>query len=303
MIADMSTGKSHNSGKLILLAIVASCLILAIVLILTCGSPEASARAACIKLMKKVPAGYQDFEFWDIDTMRDNRDYASMYDVWVEKHGGYRDIIPVAGIEYRASGGVLTMVTCDLPLDDIRNKLSNDYYRDNGYTDSEVWLLKPEQQDRGLIGAFVLDDGFVIWGNKFNIDDYLGVVLKGRPSFYKDDVAGIVERLPAGIMIRASVTRVTGLGSITAMTVAPEKAGVYRWTSVTRFLDTGDIADHLVEVYIESLENDFRRTEEIYRERKEPSPFRDFSLERNGPDVTWSVLVDDEQMIALLFYG
>lgn len=295
--------KLHGSRKLILLAVVTSFLIVAIVLITICGSLETSTKAACIELMKKVPAGYQDFEFWDVETMRDNRDLTAMYEVWLEKRRDSRDIVSGADIEYRATGGVLTMVTGGLPLGSIRDKLSNDYYWNRAYSDSEVWLLKSERQDRGLTGAFVLDGGLVAWGNKSNIDDYLGVVDYDRPSFYEDDVAGIVERLPAGIMLRASVTKVTGLGSITAMTVKLEKKGFYRWTSATRFLDTGDIANHLVEVYIESLENDFERAEKIYSERKERYPFRDFTLERNGTEVTWSVLVDEQEMIALLFYG
>jgi hypothetical protein len=297
----MSTGKPRNTGKLVLLAVVASCLIIAIVLIFTLGSPEASPGAACIELMKKVPAEYLDFEFWDVGTLRDDRRLSEMYDVWLEKRGGHQNIIPVAGIEYHASGGVLNMVTGDLPLGSIRDRLSKDYYLDKSYLDSEVWLLKTEQQGRGLTGAFILDGGLVVWGNKSNIEDYLGVINNNEPSFYEDDIAGIVERLPAGILYRASVTAVTGLGSITAMTVAPEGKGGYRWTSITRFLDTGDIANHLVEVYIESLENDFQRAEKIYDRRNETSPFRNFTLQRNGTEVTWSIYVNEEAMIALLF--
>ena len=109
--------------------------------------------------------------------------------------------------------------------------------------------------------------------------------------------------MPSGIMASGSVTTVTGLGSITAMTVEPVEKGVFRWTSVTRFLDIDEIADHLIELYMESIENDFLRAEEIYGERNEPSPFRDFTIERVGPDITWSVLVDEEVMIGLLFYG
>jgi len=259
--------------------------------------------SACIELMRKVPAGYQDFEFWDAGTLRDNRDLTAMYEIWRERRGGYRDIISGDDIVYWAAGGVLTMVTGDLSLRDIGDKLSNDYYRDASYPDFEVWILKPERQDHGLIGTFVLEDGLVVWGNRFNIEDYLGVVADDRPSFCKDDVAEIVERLPAGIMIRASVTTVTGLGSITAMSVELEEKGVYRWSSVTRFLDIDAIANNLSELYMDSLEGDFRRAEEIYTERNEPSPFRDFAIERNGPDVTWSILVDEEEMIALLFYG
>jgi hypothetical protein len=266
-------------------------------------APTEVSNQTWIEFMRKIPAGYQDFEFWDAGVMRNNRDLAGIYDVWLERRGGYHNIISLDDIEYRASGDALTMVTGDLPLDDIRDKLSEYYYRDNGYTDSEVWLLKPEHQDRGLTGAFVLDDGLVVWGNKFNIDGYLGVISEGRPSFCKDDVAAIVGRLPSGIMVRVSVSTVTGLGSITATTVELVEKGVFRWTSVTRFLDTDEIADHLIELYMESLENDFRRAEEIYGDSSEISPFHDFTIERKGPDITWSVLVNEEQMISLLFYG
>jgi hypothetical protein len=299
----MSMNNIHGSRKLILLAIVVACLIITILLTTACGSPEASARVACIEIMRKVPAGYQDFEFWDAGTLRKNDDLAGMYETWMERRGGYRDIISGGDIEYWAAGGVLTMVTGDLSLRDIRNDLSKYYYRYTDYPDSEVWLLKPELDSHGLIGSFILEEDLVVRGNRYNIEDYLGVAGGDEPSFYSDDVADVIEEIPAGIMTRISVTTVSGLRSVTVMSVEIEGKGIYRWTSVTTFLDTGDIANHLVEVYMESIESDFRRAENIYKERNEPSPFRDFTLERDGTHLKWSVIVDEDEMIALLFYG
>jgi hypothetical protein len=300
----MLTSGICKSGKLILLVILSVC-IMAISMFTwscCCSSPAEVAKKTCIELMKKVPAKYQNFEFWDAGTLRDNSDLAAIYEVWLERRGG-RDIISGVDFEYWASGGVLTMITGDLSLRDIRNNLSKDYYHDPGYTDSEIWTLKPERDNRGLIDAFVLEDGLLVGGNSHNIEEYLSVANEDELSFYNDCIADIIKRLPPGIMIRAVITRVTGLDSITAMTVEREETGIYRWTNVTRFLDIDDIAGHLVELYVESIENDFRRAEEIYSERSESSPFREFTIERNGQDVTWSVLVDEDAMIALLFYG
>ena len=87
----------YRFGKQILLAVIITCLLTAMLLTSACSSPEHS---ACIKLMRKVPAGYQDFEFWDVAALRDKPDLAGMYEKWREKGGRYRDIISDVDVKY-----------------------------------------------------------------------------------------------------------------------------------------------------------------------------------------------------------
>jgi len=75
---------------------------------------------------------------------------------------------------------------------------------------------------------------------------------------------------------------------ISGMSVEKEVNSTLKWTNVYKF---------------DSAEEDFTKAQEELARRGEPSPFRDFSLERDGEFVEWSISIEEKYMIALLFYG
>jgi len=263
------------------------------------------ARKACIELMQKVPVYYEDFEFWDARTLQSDPDLGEMNKVWQERRGGFLEIFGISGtdIDYRADAGVLTLVMGDFGLQDVGDSLVDDYYRDTSYTDMEVWVAKPSEEPPRRGGAYALTEGLFVWGNKFNVDDYLRVVRGQELSMYDKNAAEVMERLPEGIMTRISRSPYPAGVIISGGSIKKEERGTYSWVNVYKFESPEAVESADADEYFKGIEDDFKEAESVFAERGEPCPFRSFTLKQEGEFVKWSVLVEEQYMIALLFYG
>lgn len=267
------------------------------------AAEEVTAKKACIELMQKVPVYYEDFEFWDVRTLQSDPDLGEMNKVWQERRGGFLEIFGISGtdIDYRADAGVLTLVMGDFGLQDVGDSLVDDYYRDDSYEDMEVWVAKPSEEPPRRGGAYALTEGLFVWGNKFNVDDYLRVVRGEELSMYDKNAAELLERLPEGIMTRISRSPYPEGLIVSGMSIEKEEKSTLRWTNVYKFKSPEDVEG--AEEYFKKIEDDWKEAESVFAERGEPSLFHTFTIEQEGEFVKWSMLIEEKYMIALLFYG
>jgi len=275
-----------------------------------CGSePQVEstpAMKACIELMQKVPVYYKDFEFWDAKTLRSDADLTEFYKVWHGRRGEWLENFGIssADIDYVAEAGVLTLAKGDFGLQDVRDGLSlfeDDYYLDTSYTDMEVWVAKPSEEPPRIGGAVALKEGLFVWGNKFNVDDYLRVVRGEELSMYDKNAAELLERLPEGVMTRISRSPYPKGVVVSGMSIEKVKKSTLRWTNVYKFESSEDVES--ADEYFKKIEDDWKEAESVFAERGEPCPFRSFTLKQEGEFVKWSMLIEEKYMIALLFYG
>ena len=272
------------------------------------AAEETTAERACIELMQKVPVYYEDFEFWDAKTLRSDPDLGEFYKVWHGRRGEWLENfgISIADVDYVVEAGVLTLARGDFSLQDVRDGLSlfeDDYYLDTSYTDMEVWVAKPSEEPSRIGGVVALTEGLFVWGNKFNVDDYLRVVRGEELSMYDKNAAEVLERLPEGIMTRISRSPYPEGVIISGSSIKKEEKGTYSWVNVYKFESPEAVESADADEYFKGIEDDFKEAESVFAERGEPCPFRSFTLKQEGEFVEWSVLVEEKYMIALLFYG
>lgn len=265
---------------------------------------EASpARLACIEMMQWVPVYYEDFEFWDVGKLRGDADLAEMYSIWYERKVEFLEEnygIPSAGIDYFGEGeGMLDFIKMDYDTGTLRDRIAADFYRDTETTDIEVW-----KSPQNMSGGLALVEGLLVRGaNNDNIDDYLSVAAGEELSMYDKNAAGLLERLPEGIMTRITRSPYPEGLIISGMSFYKETNNDLRWTNVYRFESAEAARSGEVDEYFRMIEEDFTKAQDEMAKRGEPPPFNDFRLERDGEYATWSLSIVTKYMTAMLFYG
>jgi hypothetical protein len=265
------------------------------------------AKKACIEMMQKVPVHHENFEFWDVASLRSDPDLSEMNKVWQERKGDWLANFNIsdASVEYLSESDVMTQATGNFGLQDIRDSLAADYSRDNSYENAEVWLAKSGVAPQRMGGAVYLAEGLFVWGNDFNIDDYLKVAGGKELSMYDKNAAETLERLPEGIMTRISRSSYPEGLILSGSSIKKEEKNVLKWTNIYKCESAEDVQSADAEKYFQGIEDDFKEAESIFAERGEASlfNFNTFTIQRDGEFVTWSILIDEKYMIALLFYG
>jgi len=298
-----------KAGRIITLMVVIA---LAVLPVLSCkAEPQAEvspARLACIEMMQKVPVYYEDFEFWDIRTLREDTDLGELYQIWYERKVEFLERnygLQSTSIDYLAKGeGLHDIIKADYDVSALRDRISLDFYRDTSYEDMEVWKSEPSPDPRSVTGGWVLAEGLLVRGaNNSNVDDYLRVATGEELSMYDRNAAGLLERLPDGVMIRISRSPYPQGIVVSGSSVQKVEGSTLKWTNLYKFESAEAARSPEVEEYFKRIEEDFTKAESELAGRGEPSPFRDFSLERDGEFVKWSMLIEERYMIALLFYG
>jgi hypothetical protein len=290
-------------GKRILVAVV---VIASLSLIGCANEPQTEmtpAKKACIEMMQQVPVYYEDFEFWDVAALRDDPDMADLYKVWYERkvqflEENYR--LASSDIEYLAQGeGLLDIIKADYDTKALRDKIFTDFYRDTAYEDVEVW-----KSPQNISGGLLLAEGQIIRGaNISNIDDYLKVSRGDELSMYDANAAALLDRLPEGIMTRINRSSYPEGLILSGSSITKEEKNVLRWTNIYEFESAEDTRSADAEKYFQGIEDDFKEAESIFRENNQASLFNTFTIKYDGEFVTWSMLIDEKYMIALLFYG
>jgi hypothetical protein len=266
------------------------------------------ARLACIEMMQGVPVYYEDFEFWDVGALRDDTDLAEMYRVWYERKVEFLEEnygFDSARIDYLGQGeGLLDIIRADYDVGALREKIAAAFYRDTDYADSEVWLSQPSPDPEAVTGGWVLAEGLLVRSvNNSNVEDYLRVIGGEELSLYDKNAAALLEELPEGLMLRlARYPYPAGL-VVSGIAVSKEDGETLKWTNVYKFESEEAARSDEADEYFDEIEAGFAEAESVMAERGESFTLRDFSLERDGEFVRWSVVVGVEYMIALLFYG
>jgi hypothetical protein len=260
------------------------------------------ARKACIEMMQKVPVDYEDFQFWDAKTLQSDVDLGEIYKVWYERKIEYLEQeygIQSTRVNYLADAETLNIIQIDYYAESLRAILAEDFYRDTGYPEIEVW-----KSEQNFSGSWVLAEGLLVrLANPNDIDNYLRVRSGEELSLYDKNAAALLERLPEGITTRISRSSYPEGLIITGMSVEKEEKNVLRWTNIYKFESEADVKSEVADKYFKEIENGFKEAESSFAERGEASPFNTFSIKYDGEFVTWSVLIDEKYMIALLFYG
>jgi hypothetical protein len=262
-------------------------------------------KKACIEMMQKVPVHYENFEFWDVASLRGDPDLSEMNKVWQERKGDWLANFNISdtSVEYLSESDVMTQATGNFELQDIRDSLAADYSRDNSYENAEVWQAKSGVAPQRMGGAVYLAEKLFVWGNDFNIDDYLKVAIGKELSMYDKNAAEVLERLPEGIETRISRSGYPEGLILSGSSITKEEKNVLRWTNIYKFESAEDAQSADAEKYFQGIEDGFKEAENIFAERGEANLFNTFTIQRDGEFVTWSMLIDEKYMIALLFYG
>jgi hypothetical protein len=262
---------------------------------------------ACIEMMQKVPVYYEDFEFWDVTALRGDPDMADLYQAWYERKAQFLEEnygIKSSGIEYLAQGDLIDIIKIDYDINALRDKIAVGFYRDTDYKDMEVWKSEPGHDPQSVSGRWVLAQGLIIKGaNNSNVDDYLKVVRGDELSMYDKNAAALLDRLPEGIMTRVSRSGYPEGLILSGSSIAKEEQNVLRWTNIYEFENVEDVQSADADKYFKGIEDGFMEAESIFAERGEASLFKTFTIKYDGEFVTWSLLIDEKYMIALLFYG
>jgi hypothetical protein len=263
---------------------------------------------ACIELMQKVPVYYEDFEFWDVKTLRNDADLGEMYQIWYERRVEFLEEnygLKSSSIDYLAQGeGLLDIYKAEYDIQAIRDRIAVDFYRDMTYEDTEVWKSEPAYDPQSVTGGWVLAEGLLVRGaNNSNVDDYLRVTSGKELSTYDKNAAEVLARLPEGIMTRIFRYPYPEGLIVSGDSIEKVEGSTLRWTSVYKFESPDDIKSVDAEKYFKGIEDEFSQAESELSGRGEAFSFHDFSLERKGEFVKWSMLIEEKYMIALLFYG
>ena len=266
------------------------------------------AKVACIELMQKVPVYYEDFDFWEVETLRNDPDLGDMYQVWYERKAKFleeRYGINSTGMEYLAEGeGLLDIIVAQYDIEELRKKVAVDYHRETSYQDIEVWKSEPSSDPQSATGGWVLAEDLLVRGaNYSNVEDYLSVVRSEEFSMYDRNAAEVLERLPEGLLVRISRSAYSKGSIISGMSVTKEEKSSLMWTNIYKFESDEAAGQALNDEYFKKLEDDFKKAQDELTKRGEPAPFRSFTIKQDGEFVEWSMLVEEKYMIALLFYG
>jgi hypothetical protein len=275
------------------------------------GEPQEEttpARRACIEMMQKVPVYYEDFEFWDVRALREDPDLSEMYQIWHERKVEFleeRYQIESQDIDYLAQGeGLLDIILTKYDIEALRDRISLDCYHDTSYEDMEVWKSEPSPDPESVTGGWVLAEGRLVRGaNNSNVDDYLCVAGGKELSMYDMNAAGLLERLPQGLMTRIIRSPYPEGLIVSGMSVTKEEKSTLRWTNVYKFESPEHVKSQDAEEYFKGIEDEFRDAEDAFAEGSEPMPFHSFTIEQDKEFVEWSMLIEEKYMIALLFYS
>jgi len=139
------------------------------------------AEIARIELMQKVPVFYEDYDFWDIRTLRSDADLSDLYQVWYDRKVKFleeRYGIDSTGIEYLAQGegGMLDIIVTQYDIEALRDRIAADFKRDTAYPDTEVWKSEPSPDPQSATGGWVLADSLRL--DCFSQFGYVGVEFK-----------------------------------------------------------------------------------------------------------------------------
>jgi hypothetical protein len=272
------------------------------------GTELSPSHLACIEMMRKVPVYYENFDFWDVKTLRNDPDLEEMYKIWHERRVEFLEEkygIKSSGIDYLAQGeGLLDIIKTDYDIKALRDRIAMDFYRDTSYEDMEVWKSEPAYDPQSVTGGWVLAEGLLVNGaNNSNVDDYLRVTGGEELSMYDKNAAEVLDGLPEGIMTRIFRYPYPEGLIVSGDSVAKVEGSTLRWTNVYKFEGPEDVQSAKTQEYLKGIEDEFSQAESEFSGRGEASPFHDFTLEREGEIVKWSVLIEEKYMIALLFYG
>jgi hypothetical protein len=292
---------------------ISALVIMAIVLLMpvvNCESiPEVSpVRQTCIDMMQQVPIDYEDFYFWDSGMLRDDPDLRDMYEIWYERKIDYleeRYGLPASGIEYLAEGeGLLDIMKVDYDIEAFRKTLRPAFYRDTDYEAAEVWRSPPAHEPQDVTGGWVLDEGWLVRGsNNFNVDDYLSATDGRVPSQYDKNAAAVLDRLPEGVLtIIMRSTYPPGI-FVSGTTFRKKTGDTLSWINVYKFESAAAADSDKVSAYFQQIEDDFKKAIDELSRRGEAQYLRDFTIERDGEFVNWSVVINIKYAISLLFYG
>ncbi|MGD9118664.1 MAG: hypothetical protein PVJ08_08055 [Dehalococcoidia bacterium] len=292
-----------NIGKIILVVVVG----ITSLSLTGCGNEPRTeltpVKKVCIEMMQQVPVYYEDFEFWDVGMLRDDPDLSDMYQVWYDRKVEFLEQnygLQSTSVDYLGQGeGLLYIIVADYDIGTLRDRIRLDFYRDTSYEDMEVW-----KSEQNINGNWVLAEGLLIRGaNVSNVDDYSKVSRGEELSMYDKNAAELLEKLPEGIMTRISRSSYPEGLILSGMSVDKEDQNTLRWTNVYQFESIEAAENTEVSEYFQGIEDSVAESESESAKHGESPPFRDFSLERSGKSIEWSVLLDVQYMIALLFYG
>jgi hypothetical protein len=258
--------------------------------------------------MQQVPVYYEDFEFWDVKTLRGDADLGQMYQVWNERKVKYLEKpygIQSSDIGYMAQGvGLLDIIKTDYDVNALRDSLAVDFHRETGYENMEVWKSAPGHDPQSVTGGWALTEGLIVRGaNNSNVDDYLKVIRGDELSMYDANAAALLEKLPEGITTRISRSSYPKGLVLSGSCITKEEKNVLRWTNVYKFESAEDARSADAGKYFQGIEDGCKQAEKIFAERGEASLFNTFTIKYEGEFVTWNLLVNEQYMIALLFYG
>ena len=92
---------------------------------------------------------------------------------------------------------------------------------------------------------------------------------------------------------------------LSGSSITKEEKNVLRWTNIYEFESAEDVRSADAEKYFQGIEDGFKEAENIFAERGEDSFFNisGFTIKYDAEFVTWSLLLNEQYMIALLFYG
>ena len=291
-----------NIGKISLVVVV---IIISLSLI-GCGKePQTEltpAKKVCIEMMQQVPVYYEDFEFWDVGMLRDDPDLSDMYQVWYERKVEFLEQnygLQSTSVDYLGQGEGLYIIVADYDIGTFRDRISLDFYRDTGYEDMEVW-----KSEQNINGNWVLTEGLLIRGaNVSNVDDYLKVARGDELSMYDKNAAELLDKMPEGIMTRISRYSYPEGLVLSGMSVTKEEKNVLRWINTYEFENAEAAENAEVTEYFQGIEVSAAEAESELEKHGGSFQISDFSLECTGKFIEWSVLLDVQYMIALLFYG
>jgi hypothetical protein len=291
-----------NIGKIILIVVVA---VTSLSLIGCVNEPRTElmlVKKVCIEMMQQVPVYYEDFEFWDVGMLRDDPDLSDMYQVWYDRKVEFMEQnygLQSTSVDYLGQGEGLDIIVADYDVGVLRDRISLDFYRDTSYEDMEIW-----KSEQNINGNWVLNEGLLIRGaNVSNVDDYLKVARGDELSMYDKNAAELLDKLPEGIMTRISRYSYPEGLILSGMSITKEEKNVLRWTNIHEFESAEAAESAEVSEYFQGIEDSIAEAESESEKHGVSFQIRDFSLERSGKFIEWSVLLDIEYVIALLFYG
>ncbi|MFC1948404.1 hypothetical protein ACFLXY_10860, partial [Chloroflexota bacterium] len=231
----------------------------------------APSRIACIEMMKNVPVYYESFQFWDAIALQSDTDLKVTNQAWQERKGNGMASFGINSpdINYLAESEVLTQVWGDLDLPAIREHLSNAYINDTEYEKSEIWTAKPGNEPAIRGGSVHLEEGRFVWGNDYNIDDFLRVVSSEDVSMYDENAARLLDRLLPGIMTRINRESFSEGLIVSGDSVSKGTGNILRWTNAYLFESIEAAASSEVSEYFTRIDEDFENTGSEFLKRGE----------------------------------